>query len=579
MTEKIKEKFSAYIEQFKPAVFVLPSVIIAAFSVGGFCIGSGSAIKNSAYNNSANNSVEESKNSEDNTESIDGADAGEKVQKVIKVDTGILKNGTFSGSARGYGGTINVKVTVYGGKIKGITIVSHSGETPAFFDKAKAVVAKILAAQSVNVDTVSGATYSSNGILNAVADALSKAGDKSANTKRSVPGNTVKKVVATVKKTKAKTGKPADGVFDGSSVCEKFGYTVSLKAKFKDGKPVALYGMKMLNSNDSSNDAYMARAWREMVKRIIGGAADNGAVSDVDSVSGATYSSNAVISAYLDARNKAIAKSEGKKLKATVKPTPVPSKKPTAVKVPKPAKVPSGAIADGKYKVSAVCEPDEYEDFEKYTLSALFTFKKGKCTNISSFSSTAESNKNYYMKAANGNGKITGIKALDKAAKKAGVTKTPTPSQSAVPTLKPEDTNVPENTSSPTLPSTSAPSQSAEPTPMPSLVPLKSGTYTETVTVYPDEFEEFYEYTLTADVLFDNNRFCGFDNVTLSDETNRFYYNKAVNGTKTKPGIISQINAKQNDELDGVSGATCTSNALIELFSKAWNEAKKRGLE
>ena len=146
----------------------------------------------------------------------------------------------------------------------------------------------------------------------------------------------------------------------------KFGYTVSLKAKFKDGKPVALYGMKMLNSNDSSNDAYMARAWREMVKRIIGGVTDNGAVSDVDSVSGATYSSNAVISAYLDARNKAIAKSEGKKLKATAKPTPVPSKKPTAVKVPKPVKVPSGAIADGKYKVSAVCEPDEDEDFEKY---------------------------------------------------------------------------------------------------------------------------------------------------------------------------------------------------------------------
>lgn len=136
-------------------------------------------------------------------------------------------------------------------------------------------------------------------------------------------GNTVKKVVATVKKTKAKTGKPADGVFDGSSVCEKFGYTVSLKAKFKDGKPVALYGMKMLNNSDNSNDAYMSRAWREMVKRIIGGAADNGTVSDVDSVSGATYSSNAIISAYLDARNKAVAKSEGKKLKATAKPTPV----------------------------------------------------------------------------------------------------------------------------------------------------------------------------------------------------------------------------------------------------------------
>ena len=185
MTEKIKEKFSAYIEQFKPAVFVLPSVIIAAFSVGGFYIGSGSSIKNSMRDNVINSSVKES---QDNKNNVESAGETDESKKVVKVDTGILKNGTFSGSARGYGGTISVKVTVYGGKIKGITIVSHSGETPAFFDKAKAVVAKILEAQSVDVDTVSGATYSSNGILNAVADALSKAGDKSANTKRSVPG-------------------------------------------------------------------------------------------------------------------------------------------------------------------------------------------------------------------------------------------------------------------------------------------------------------------------------------------------------------------------------------------------------
>lgn len=505
MTEKIKEKFSAYIEQFKPAVFVLPSVIIAVFSVGGFYIGSGSAIKNSAYNNSANNSVEESRNSEDNTES---------------------------------------------------------------------------------------------------------AGDKSAKTKKTVSENTVKKAVATVKKTKAKSGKPADGVFDGSSVCEKFGYTVSIKAKFKDGKLVALYGMKILNNSDNSNDAYMSRAWREMVKRIIGGAADNGTVSDVDSVSGATYSSNAIIGAYLDARNKAVAKAEGRKLKAAQKPTAVPSKKPAAVKVPKPDKIPSGDLADGKYRVSAVCEPDEDEDFEKYTLSASFTFKNGKCTAISDFSSTAESNKNYYMKAAKGNDKAKGmvtriiqkqsvdgisavsgatcssktivelyVKALEKAAKKAGVKNTPKPSQSAAPTSKPDETGSPENTAYPTPTQAPWPSQSVEPTPEPSLVPLNPGAYKETVTVYPDESNDFEEYTLTADVIFNDNRFCGFDNVTLSDETNRFYYNKAVNGTKTKPGIISQINAKQNDELDGVSGATCTSNALIELFSKAWNEAKKRGLE
>lgn len=601
MNDKFSEKFNACLEQVKPFVFILPSVLVAAFSVGGFLVGSDIAAKNSLLQKEQGSGVVNEAQAQTQDAAAGDNTVDEKpVQKVIKVNTGGLKNGTFSGSAQGYGGTVSVKVTVYGGKIKSIRIVSHSGETPAFFNKAKAVVTKILASQSVDVDTVSGATYSSNGIRNAVADALSKAGDKNAKTSKTVTKKTTAATVSRVKKTKAKSGKPADGVFEGSSVCEKFGYTVSLKAKFKDGKPAAVYDMKMLNNNDSSNNAYMSKAWRGMVKRIISGNAGANA-SDIDSVSGATYSSNAILNAYLDAYNKAVAKADGTKLKATPKPSAMPSKKPAAVKVPKPDKVPAGDIADGKYRVSAVCEPDEDEDFEKYTISASFTFSKGRCTNISNFSSTAESNKIYYMKAANGSGGTTGIvtqilkkqsadgisavsgatcssktivelyiKALEKAAKKAGSTKTPAPSESPIP----ENTPVPADTESPAPTETPDITPSPEPTPQPSLIPLRSGTYNETVTVYPDESNQFREYTLTADVLFNDNHFCGFDNVTLSDETNRFYYNKSVNGTKKKPGLISQINAKQNDELDAVSGATCTSNALIELFSKAWNEAK-----
>ncbi len=599
---RMKEKF---LEKAKPFVFILPSVLVAAFSIGGFFIGSDIAAKNSLLKGSLGNDVVNEANAQENSGAYENeTDKKKTVQRVVKIDTAGLKNGTFSGSARGYGGTVGVKVTIYGGKIKSIIIVSHSGETPAFFEKAKAVVTKILASQSVNVDTVSGATYSSNGIINAVADALSKAGDKTVRTKKTAIKKTADVSVRRVKKTKIKSGKPADGVFEGSSVCEKFGYTVSLKAKFKDGEPAAVYDMKMLNNSDSSNNAYMTKAWRGMVKRIIGGNVGVNA-SDIDIVSGATYSSNAILNAYLDARNKAIAKADGTKIKSTPKPKVVPSKKPTAVKVPQPAKVPDGDIADGKYRVSAVCEPDEDEDFEKYTLSASFTFLKGKCIDIAHFSSTAESNKNYYMKAANGDGKVKGVaaqilnkqsadgisavsgatcssktivklyvKALEEAAKKAGVNKTPMPSESPVPTLQPENTSSPQDTQTPMPAATSDVLPSAEPTPEPSLIPLNSGTYNETITVYPNESNEFREYTLTADVLFDDNRFCGFENVTLSDETNRFYYNKAVNGTKKKPGLISQINAKQNDELDAVSGATCTSNALIELFSKAWNEAK-----
>ena len=73
-------------------------------------------------------------------------------------------DGTYTGKAQGYGGTVSVAVTIQDGTI-----------TDAYFDAAKGVIDEILEAQTTEVDTVSGATFSSNGILHAVADALGKA--------------------------------------------------------------------------------------------------------------------------------------------------------------------------------------------------------------------------------------------------------------------------------------------------------------------------------------------------------------------------------------------------------------------
>lgn len=84
-------------------------------------------------------------------------------------------DGTYYGSASGFGGTIQVKVVISGGMISDITIVSANSETPSYLSSAKAVISRILAAQSPNVDTISGATYSSTGIVNAVKKALSQA--------------------------------------------------------------------------------------------------------------------------------------------------------------------------------------------------------------------------------------------------------------------------------------------------------------------------------------------------------------------------------------------------------------------
>lgn len=415
--------------------------------------------------------------------------------------------------------------------------------------------------------------------------------------------------------TKKKSGKPADGEFSGESICEKFGYTVSLKVRFKNGEAVAVYGMKMLGNTDSANNAFMNKAWSGMVNRLVGKNA-----SDADAVSGATYSSKAIINAYMDAYNKAVAKADGKTIKTALKKTtmPVSTKKPVAIKVDKKKKVPKSSIADGNYKVSAVCEPDENEDFEKYLLSAVVKFSKGKCVKIADFLSTAEANKTYYMRAANGASGEKGVvgqivnrqssdgisavsgatcssktivnlylKALNKAAKKGGIKpqKTPAPSKIPVEVPAPADTAVPANTVNPLqtdVPASSKPLTSSEPmissTPQETALPepsilLRSGTYSKVATVYPDESKAFEEYTILADLLFNDNHFAGFSNVVLSDETNRFYYNKSVNGTKKIPGLLTQINAALNGEFDAVSGATCTSKTLIGMYREALDEA------
>ena len=85
---------------------------------------------------------------------------------------GTYKDGTYTGSAQGCGGDIKVKVTVSGQKISAIDITEASGEDEAYLSMAKDIINTMLDKQTADVDTVSGATYSSTGIKNAVTQAL-----------------------------------------------------------------------------------------------------------------------------------------------------------------------------------------------------------------------------------------------------------------------------------------------------------------------------------------------------------------------------------------------------------------------
>ena len=85
------------------------------------------------------------------------------------------RDGTYTGNGSGRSPGIVVEVTIMGGAICDISVVSYNDTYVYFDDAADVLIPDIIAAQSTQVDTFSGATLSSNGILQAVNDALSQA--------------------------------------------------------------------------------------------------------------------------------------------------------------------------------------------------------------------------------------------------------------------------------------------------------------------------------------------------------------------------------------------------------------------
>lgn len=90
-------------------------------------------------------------------------------------------DGTYTGTGTGFrGGTTKVSVTISNGNISSITTVSHQ-DTPDFYERViNTITKKIISTQSTSVDTISGATYSCKGIIEAVQDALNQALEGSA---------------------------------------------------------------------------------------------------------------------------------------------------------------------------------------------------------------------------------------------------------------------------------------------------------------------------------------------------------------------------------------------------------------
>lgn len=101
----------------------------------------------------------------ENTESLEDEDS----------KNGSYKDGTYTGEADGFGGTVAVEVTVKDGKIEVVEVTSAEKEDSAYLAMAEDIIPKIIEAQSAEVDTISGATFSSTGIKNAAEQALEQA--------------------------------------------------------------------------------------------------------------------------------------------------------------------------------------------------------------------------------------------------------------------------------------------------------------------------------------------------------------------------------------------------------------------
>lgn len=87
----------------------------------------------------------------------------------------LYASGSYEGSGQGFGGEVAVRVTVTEREIADVEILAHAGEDATYFSYASQLIQDILEEQTWDVDVVSGATFSSNGIKAAVRAALEEA--------------------------------------------------------------------------------------------------------------------------------------------------------------------------------------------------------------------------------------------------------------------------------------------------------------------------------------------------------------------------------------------------------------------
>ena len=536
------------------------------------------------------------------TAASSGVGQGSTTTPTTEVPEGGYKDGTYQGSGTGFGGTITVQVTVSGGKITAVDILSASGETGSYFASAQGVVSKVLSSQSPNVDAVSGATYSSNGIIQAVQNALSQAGNSDSATPAATPTPTPKPAKKPKKDTSVSY---KDGVYEGQA--ESFDGIVTVKVTIKNGK------IKKISNTNTDTPEFFNKAWKTIKSNVI----SRQSTSEIDTVSGATFSSNGILGALSQALSRAdqSGTTDSKEEDITPTPTTVPDETVTPIptEIPHPTKTPDNPsdeqpvvklLKDGTYTGSAM----GYSGKVNITL----TIKDGKITEVTNTNSDTRS---FFNKAwrsiqpkilekqsTEGIDTVSGATfssmgildaskiALEQAkntevqpsvtpepteapdsTEKPEPTNTPKPTSVPEPTTAPEPTAVPEPTETPAPTSAPEPtdtpenSVTPEPTATPEPTPVPAGAYTDGTYTGIGEGNDGPD-SVQVTVTISGGQIVGATYFSYDDEE---YADTAWEG------ILGQVMGKQSaDSVDTVSGCTYSSQGFIQAFRNALNQAK-----
>jgi uncharacterized protein with FMN-binding domain/NAD-dependent dihydropyrimidine dehydrogenase PreA subunit len=211
-------------------------------------------------------------------------------------------DGTYQGTGTGFrGATTEVSVTVKSGKITDITTISY-GDDSQFYNRAFASInQQIIDSQSSDVNAVSGATFSSKGIMSAVKDALSSAKISAAVSSASKTQFSASSSAASTTSAKTATAAAAsavsvykDGTYQGSGTGFR-GATTKVSVKVKNGE---ITDITTISYGDDA--PFYSRAFSSIKQQIISSQS-----TGVNAVSGATFSSKGIMSAVEDALSNA----------------------------------------------------------------------------------------------------------------------------------------------------------------------------------------------------------------------------------------------------------------------------------